>query len=53
VRTVAVLTAAAGLLQLLALVPFVHSRFDGQELDLDPIRLPVTGTSCPWWSGCC
>ena len=43
VRTIAALTAAAGLLQLLALLPFVHTRLDGDALGIDPIWLPVTG----------
>ncbi len=43
VRTIAALTAAAGLLQLLALLPFVHTRLDGQDIGIDPLWLPVTG----------
>jgi lysylphosphatidylglycerol synthetase-like protein (DUF2156 family) len=42
-RVLAVLTAVTGLLQLLAVLPVVHSRMDRQGVDLDPLWLPVAG----------
>ncbi|WP_252439244.1 lysine--tRNA ligase [Pseudonocardia humida] len=42
VRLLAVLTAAAGLLQLITQIPFVHSRMP-REVELGPLWVPVAG----------
>jgi lysylphosphatidylglycerol synthetase-like protein (DUF2156 family) len=43
VPVIAGLTALSGVLQLVALVPLVHSRMDGQQAAFGPLWLPVTG----------
>ncbi|MHA6782541.1 lysine--tRNA ligase [Pseudonocardia saturnea] len=43
VRVVAVLTALAGVLQLITQIPGVHSRLGGSELEFGPLDLPVAG----------
>ncbi|HWM03154.1 MAG TPA: lysine--tRNA ligase [Actinophytocola sp.] len=42
-RVLAALTGVTGLLQLLTLLPVVHSRMDRQGIDLDPLWVPVAG----------
>ena len=53
--TIAGLTALGGVLQLLTLIPFVHSRFDrlprGRHRPAVGAGRPAT--SCRWSSGCC
>ena len=43
VPAIALLTALGGVLQLLATLPFVHSRLDGREVDFGPLWFPVAG----------
>ena len=43
VPAIAVFTALGGVLQLLATLPFVHSRLDGREVDFGPLWFPVAG----------
>jgi lysyl-tRNA synthetase, class II len=42
-RVLSALTAVTGLLQLLALLPVVHMRFGSQQVDLEPLWIPVAG----------
>jgi lysylphosphatidylglycerol synthetase-like protein (DUF2156 family)/elongation factor P--beta-lysine ligase len=42
-RVLAALTGVTGLLQLLALLPVVHSRTDRRGVDLEPLWVPVAG----------
>ena len=44
VRLIAVLTALAGVLQLITQIPGVHSRLGGSELEFGPLDLPVVHT---------
>jgi lysyl-tRNA synthetase class 2 len=41
--TIAALTALCGVLQLLSMIPFVHSRFDTREDAFGPLWVPVAG----------
>jgi lysyl-tRNA synthetase len=43
VRVIAALTSAAGLLQLLTLIPVLNARIEGNPLGIDPVWVPVTG----------
>ena len=43
VRTIAGLTALCGVLQLLSMIPFVHSRFDAREDAIGPLWVPIVG----------
>ena len=43
VRTIAGLTALCGVLQLLSMVPFVHSRFGAREDAIGPLWVPIVG----------
>jgi lysylphosphatidylglycerol synthetase-like protein (DUF2156 family) len=43
VRTIAGLTALCGVLQLLSMIPFVHSRFGAREDAIGPLWVPIVG----------
>ena len=43
VSVIAGLTALCGVLQLLSMIPFVHSRFDAREDAIGPLWVPIVG----------